>query len=210
MGLYAALGCTPTWTCAPYLLANRPASVAYRVGRIQRHRVRQQCSGRAHAALRRLRRHRRGDRGPRPVRRPAHRRGTARRRYSSTSPALPADAVMARDAFFPLLGHLVGQWCGSRVPSVAASRRPPKTSSKPSARRPPRPVPSRCSISSASRPRRPMLTRCSGAGPPSRPSRLRTARPAPRMDRAQHPQERTAGGRMHRHAPLLDCGVSPL
>jgi predicted aconitase len=24
--------------------------------------------------------------------------------------------VIARDAFFPLLGHLVGQWCGGRVP----------------------------------------------------------------------------------------------
>ena len=24
MDLYARLGCTPTWTCAPYLLANRP------------------------------------------------------------------------------------------------------------------------------------------------------------------------------------------
>lgn len=30
---------------------------------------------------------------------------------------LPADAVR-RDSFFPLLGHLVGQWCGSRIPVV--------------------------------------------------------------------------------------------
>src|SRR6476620_100938 len=31
---------------------------------------------------------------------------------------LPADAVR-RDSFFPLLGHLVGQWCGSRIPVVS-------------------------------------------------------------------------------------------
>jgi predicted aconitase len=30
---------------------------------------------------------------------------------------LPASAT-SRDSFFPLLGHLVGQWCGSRIPVV--------------------------------------------------------------------------------------------
>ena len=30
---------------------------------------------------------------------------------------LPQD-VLARDSFFPILGHLVGQWCGGRIPVI--------------------------------------------------------------------------------------------
>ncbi len=42
MDAYVSLGCRPTWTCAPYQLADRPGlGEAGRVGRVQRHRVRQ-------------------------------------------------------------------------------------------------------------------------------------------------------------------------
>ena len=117
MGLYAELGCDPTWTCAPYLLAKRPplgSHVAWGESnaivfansvlgaRTQRYGdfvdIAAAVIGRAPFAGLHT------DEG---------RRGQVLIDVSG----LPDD-VLARDAFFPVLGHLVGQWCGGRIPVV--------------------------------------------------------------------------------------------
>ena len=58
MDAYVALGCPPTWTCAPYQLPQRPGfGRADRLGRVERDRLRQLGARRADEPLRRLHRH---------------------------------------------------------------------------------------------------------------------------------------------------------
>jgi predicted aconitase len=118
MGLYGALGCQRTWTCAPYLLANRPrlgAHIAWGESnaivfansvlgaRTQRYGdfvdISAAVVGRApYAGLH-------TDEG---------RVGQVLIDVSGLAPD-----IVERDIFFPLLGHVVGQWCGSRIPVVS-------------------------------------------------------------------------------------------
>lgn len=117
MDLYTALGCTPTWTCAPYLLRDRPrlgAHIAWGESnaivfansvlgaRTQRYGdfvdVAAAVVGRAPLAGLHT------DEG---------RLGQVRIDVSGLPPE-----VMARESFFAVLGHVVGQWCGSRIPVV--------------------------------------------------------------------------------------------
>ena len=79
MDLYAAMGCRPTWTCAPYQLAG-PSRLRRtgRLGRVQRHRVLQLGARRADEPLRRLPGRLRGHHRSGAVRRPASRRGASR------------------------------------------------------------------------------------------------------------------------------------
>jgi predicted aconitase len=115
MDLYAQLGCTPTWTCAPYLLANRPT--------LGQHIAWGESNAIVFAnSVLGARTQRYGDfvdiaaaivgRAPFAG---LHTDEGRRGQILIDVTALPA-TVMARDAFFPLLGHLVGQWCGGRVP----------------------------------------------------------------------------------------------
>jgi len=117
MDLYERLGCAPTWTCAPYLLANRP--------KLGQHIAWGESNAIVFAnSVLGARTQRYGDfvdiaaaivgRAPFAG---LHTDEGRRGRLLVDVTALPAP-VMARDAFFPLLGHLVGQWCGSRVPVV--------------------------------------------------------------------------------------------
>jgi len=117
MGLYTALGCKPSWTCAPYLLTPRPrlgAQIAWGESnaiafansvlgaRTQRYGdfvdIAAAVVGRAPFAGLHTDEGRLGE-------------------VLIDVSALPPEAV-GRDAFFPLLGHLVGQWCGNRIPVV--------------------------------------------------------------------------------------------
>lgn len=117
MDLYTALGCTPTWTCAPYLLRDRPrfgAHVAWGESnaivfansvlgaRTQRYGdfvdIAAAIAGRA----------------------PFAGLHTDEGRFGQVLidvSALP-EAVRQRESFFAVLGHLVGQWCGSRIPVI--------------------------------------------------------------------------------------------
>lgn len=114
MALYTALGCRPTWTCAPYLLTPRPglgAQIAWGESnaivfansvlgaRTQRYGdfvdISAAVVGRVPFAGLHTDAGRRGD-------------------VLIDVTGLPVH----RDSFFPLLGVLVGQWCGSRVPVV--------------------------------------------------------------------------------------------
>jgi predicted aconitase len=115
MNLYTRLGCTPTWTCAPYLLPNRPA--------LGQHIAWGESNAIVFAnSVLGARTQRYGDfvdiaaaivgRVPFAG---LHTDDGRRGEVLVDVSALPA-STMARDAFFPLLGHLVGQWCGSRVP----------------------------------------------------------------------------------------------
>ena len=93
MDAYVAMGCRPTWTCAPYQLERRPLfgeHVAW--AESERDRVRELGAGRAHQPLRRLHRHLRGDHRTRAGRRPASRRAAARQRR------VPAGGRRARTA----------------------------------------------------------------------------------------------------------------
>jgi predicted aconitase len=117
MDLYTALGCRPTWTCAPYLLRDRP--------RFGAHIARGESNAIVFAnSVLGARTQRYGDfvdiaaaivgRAPfAGLHTDEGRRGQVLIDVS----ALPPDAV-ARESFFAVLGHLVGQWCGSRVPVV--------------------------------------------------------------------------------------------
>ncbi len=117
MALYTDLGCDQTWTCAPYLLARRPrrgSHVAWGesnaiifansvIGaRTQRYGdfvdIAAAVLGRAPFAGLHT------DEG---------RLGEVLIDVSGLR-----DDVLSRDAFFPVLGHLVGQWCGGRTPVV--------------------------------------------------------------------------------------------
>jgi predicted aconitase len=117
MDLYTALGCRPTWTCAPYLLRDRPrfgAHIAWGESnaivfansvlgaRTQRYGdfvdIAAAIVGRAPFAGLHT------DEG---------RRGQVLIDVSALPPA-----AVARESFFAVLGHLVGQWCGSRIPVV--------------------------------------------------------------------------------------------
>lgn len=117
MSLYTALGCQPTWTCAPYLLTPRPrlgAQIAWGESnaiafansvlgaRTQRYGdfvdISAAVVGRAPFAGLHTDEGRLGE-------------------VLIDVTGLP-DAAFRRDSFFPLLGHVVGQWCGSRVPVV--------------------------------------------------------------------------------------------
>ena len=70
MDAYVAMGCRPTWTCAPYQLPDTPGvRRPDRVGRVERDRVRQLGAGRANRALQRLHRHLLRDHGARTRRR---------------------------------------------------------------------------------------------------------------------------------------------
>lgn len=117
MGLYTALGCRPTWTCAPYLLTPRPALGAHIAwgesnaivfansvlgARTQRYGdfvdISAAVVGRAPFAGLHTDEGRLGE-------------------VLIDVSGLPDD-VVRRGSFFPLLGVLVGQWCGGRVPVV--------------------------------------------------------------------------------------------
>jgi predicted aconitase len=117
MSLYTALGCQPTWTCAPYLLTPRPrfgAQIAWGESnaiafansvlgaRTQRYGdfvdICAAVVGRAPFAGLHTDEGRLGD-------------------VLIDVAGLPAE-VIGHESFFPVLGVLVGQWCGSRVPVV--------------------------------------------------------------------------------------------
>jgi predicted aconitase len=117
MDLYTALGCKPTWTCAPYLLRDRPrfgAHIAW---------------GESNAivfanSVLGARTQRYGDfvdiAAAIVGRAPLAGLHTNEGRYGQVLidvTGLPAD-VVERESFFAVLGHLVGQWCGSRIPVV--------------------------------------------------------------------------------------------
>jgi predicted aconitase len=118
MGLYAELGCDPTWTCAPYLLANRPRKGSH------------VAWGESNAivfanSVLGARTQRYGDfvdvaaavLGRAPFAGLHTDEGRLGHVLIDVS-GLPDD-VLSRDSFFPVLGHLVGQWCGgARVPVV--------------------------------------------------------------------------------------------
>jgi predicted aconitase len=117
MDLYARLGCSPTWTCAPYLLKNRP--------QLGQHIAWGESNAIVFAnSVLGARTQRYGDFvdiaaaivGRAPYAGLHTDEGRLGQVLVDVS-ALPPDA-RARDAFFPLLGHLVGQWCGSRVPVI--------------------------------------------------------------------------------------------
>ena len=94
MDAYVAMGCRPTWTCAPYQLPERPAfgtHVAWAESNADR--VRELRAGRAHEPLRRLHRHLLRDHRPRAGRGPAPRRGTARARSCSGVEDVPDRAA---------------------------------------------------------------------------------------------------------------------
>lgn len=117
MDLYASLGCNPTWTCAPYLLRNRPRQGAHIAwgesnaivfansvlgARTQRYGdfvdIAAAIVGRApYAGL--------------------HTDEGRRGQVFIDVTGLPS-SVLSRESFFAVLGHLVGQWCGSRIPVV--------------------------------------------------------------------------------------------
>ncbi len=117
MDLYASLGATPTWTCAPYLLKDRPgfgAQIAWGESnaivfansvlgaRTQRYGdfvdIAAAIVGRApYAGL--------------------HTDEGRRGQVLIDVTELPA-SIRGRESFFAVLGHLVGQWCGSRIPVV--------------------------------------------------------------------------------------------
>ena len=118
MSLYTALGCQPTWTCAPYLLTPRP--------RFGAHIAWGESNAIAFAnSVLGARTQRYGDfvdiAAAVVGRAPFAGLHTDEGRFGEVLidvTGLPADAVR-RDSFFPLLGHLVGQWCGSRIPVVS-------------------------------------------------------------------------------------------
>ncbi|WP_024804209.1 aconitase X catalytic domain-containing protein [Nocardia sp. BMG51109] len=117
MDLYAALGCSPTWTCAPYQLSERPglgAHVAWGESnaivfansvlgaRTQRYGdfvdIAAAIVGRAPLAG-------------------LHLDSGRRAEVVIDVRGLPPTAF-DDDAVFPLLGHVVGEICGSRIPVV--------------------------------------------------------------------------------------------
>lgn len=117
MDLYTSLGCRPTWTCAPYLLAERPrfgAHVAWGESnaivfansvlgaRTQRYGdfvdIAAAVVGRAPLAG-------------------LHTDDGRLGQVLIDVTGLPGE-VIERDSFYAVLGHLVGQWCGSRIPVV--------------------------------------------------------------------------------------------
>ena len=117
MDLYASLGASPTWTCAPYLLEGRPrrgAHVAW---------------GESNAivfanSVLGARTERYGDFvdiaaaivGRAPL--VGLHTDEGRRGQVLVDVRGLSAATIAREAFFAVLGHLVGQWCGSRIPVV--------------------------------------------------------------------------------------------
>ena len=117
MDLYTELGCDPTWTCAPYLLAKRPERGSHIAwgesnaivfansvlgARTQRYGdfvdIAAAVVGRAPFAGLHTDEGRLGQ-------------------VLVDVTGLPED-VLARDSFFPILGHLTGQRCGGRIPVV--------------------------------------------------------------------------------------------
>ena len=79
MEVYEAMGCEPTWTCAPYQLpAEARIRSADRLGRVERHRVRQFGARGEDQPIWGLSRHRLRRDGSRSVLRTSHRRGPAR------------------------------------------------------------------------------------------------------------------------------------
>ena len=118
MNLYTALGCQPTWTCAPYLLTPRP--------RFGAHIAWGESNAIAFAnSVLGARTQRYGDfvdiAAAVVGRAPFAGLHTAEGRLGEVLidvTGLPSEAV-GRDSFFPLLGHLVGQWCGGRIPVVS-------------------------------------------------------------------------------------------
>ncbi|MGF0313347.1 aconitase X [Rhodococcus sp. IEGM1428] len=117
MGLYEKLGCQTTWTCAPYLLRDRPrfgSQIAWGESnaivfansvlgaRTQRYGdfvdVAAAVTGRAPFAGLHT------DEG---------RSGELLIDVTGLSPS-----VIEHEAFFPVLGHIAGQWCGGRIPVV--------------------------------------------------------------------------------------------
>lgn len=117
MNLYTALGCEPTWTCAPYQLPGRPSKGTHVAwgesnaivfansvlgARTQRYGdfvdIAAAVTGRAPLAGLHLDSGRSAD-------------------VVIDVGGLPDD-VYSSEAFFPLLGHVVGEICGSRVPAI--------------------------------------------------------------------------------------------
>jgi predicted aconitase len=118
MDLYSAMGCRPTWTCAPYQLSDRPQFASHIAwgesnaivfansvigARTQRYGdfvdIAAAIVGRAPLAGLHTDEGRLGQ-------------------VLITVTDLPTE-VLVRESFFAVLGHLVGQWCGSRIPVVA-------------------------------------------------------------------------------------------
>jgi len=117
MDLYATLGCQPTWTCAPYLLRDRP--------RLGSHIAWGESNAIVFAnSVLGARTQRYGDfvdiAAAIVGRAPFAGLHTDEGRLGQVLidvATLPAD-VRDRDSFFAVLGHLVGQWCGSRIPVI--------------------------------------------------------------------------------------------
>jgi predicted aconitase len=117
MDCYIAMGCSPSWTCAPYLLPNRPAfgqQIAWAESnaivfvnsvlgaRTERYGdfidICAATTGRVPDA---------------GLHRAEHRRG----QVLFTMDGVPR-RLMEHDVFFPVLGHLVGAAAGTRVPVI--------------------------------------------------------------------------------------------
>jgi predicted aconitase len=115
MDLYTALGCKPTWTCAPYLLPDRP--------RLGAHIAWGESNAIVFAnSVLGARTQRYGDfvdiAAAIVGRAPFAGLHTDEGRLGQILidvKGLPSTAT-EREAFFPLLGHIVGQWCGSHIP----------------------------------------------------------------------------------------------
>jgi len=117
MGHYEAMGCRPTWTCAPYQLPTRPGfgeQIAW---------AESNAIVFANSVLG-ARTHRYGDfidicaaiTGRVPdagLHRDEHRRGRMLFRLQGV-----ADRLLASDVLYPVLGHLVGTAAGTRVPVI--------------------------------------------------------------------------------------------
>jgi predicted aconitase len=117
MDLYTSLGCRPTWTCAPYLLPDRP--------RLGSHIAWGESNAIVFAnSVLGARTQRYGDFvdiaaaivGRAPFAGLHTNEGRLGQILIDVT-ALPSE-VIERESFFPVLGHLVGQWCGSRIPVV--------------------------------------------------------------------------------------------
>ncbi len=141
MEVYEAMGCQPTWTCAPYQLpAQARIRSADRLGRVECHRLRQFGAGGEDQPLWGLPRHLlRRDRS-RSVLRTSHRRGPAWHDRGPTRRTSRPDWLDS-DWLYPVLGSLIGRKIsdgdpGDRRPRRARFRRPAQG---PWSRAPPRP-----------------------------------------------------------------------
>ena len=156
MERYRELGARPTFTCAPYQLADvRPAvRRPRRVGRVERDRLLQQRARRAHESVRRLpgclggdHRSRAGSRVPPRRGPPAHAGPAPGRRRAGRRSATTTRSSRCSDGAGPSCG------LGRRRHRRPAPQVSPRTASRPLPPPRRRPVRSGCSTSSARRPR---------------------------------------------------------